>query len=85
MVWIMVLFVDSFFNQFFLLYLLGSTLGNDLIDVVTIPNLNLLNTFSGLSISLMIGISLNNFSSALILKMISSGKSSIEWLNVGWI
>ena len=79
----MVLFVDSFFNQFFLLYLLGSTLGNDLIDVVTIPNLNLLNTFSGLSISLMIGISLNNFSSALILKMISSGKSSIEWLNVG--
>ena len=79
----MVLFVDSFFNQFFLLYLLGSTLGNDLIDVVTIPNLNLLNTFSGLSISLMIGISLNNFSSALILKIISSGKSSIEWLNVG--
>lgn len=79
----MVLFVDSFFNQFFLLYLLGSTLGNDLIDVVTIPNLNLLNTFSGLSISLIIGISLNNFSSALILKMISSGKSSIEWLNVG--
>ena len=79
----MVLFVDSFFNQFFLLYLLGSTQGNDLIDVVTIPNLNLLDTFSGLSISLIIGISLNNFSSALILKMISSGKSSIEWLNVG--
>ena len=67
MVWIMVLFVDSFFNQFLLLYLLGSTLGNDLIDVVTIPNLNLLNTFSGLSISLIIGISLNNFSSLLIL------------------
>ncbi|MDD6404035.1 MAG: hypothetical protein PUG33_07960 [Mollicutes bacterium] len=63
----MVLFVDSFFNQFLLLYLLGSTLGNDLIDVVTIPNLNLLNTFSGLSISLIIGISLNNFSSLLIL------------------
>ena len=56
----MVLFVDSFFNQFFLLYFLGSTQGNDLIDVVTIPNLNLLNTFSGLSISLIIGISLNN-------------------------
>ena len=67
MVWIMVLFVDSFFNQFLLLYLLGSTLGNDLIDVVTIPNLYLLNTFSGLSISLIIGISLNNFSSLLIL------------------
>ena len=63
----MVLFVDSFFNQFFLLYLLESTQGNDLIDVVTIPNLNLLNTFSGLSISLIIGISLNNFSSLLIL------------------
>jgi hypothetical protein len=63
----MVLFVDSLFNQFLLLYLLGSTQGNDLIDVVTIPNLNLLNTFSGLSISLIIGISLNIFSSLLIL------------------
>ena len=46
-------------------------------NVVTIPNLNLFNTFSGLSISLIIGINLNIFSLGYKLNVILSGISFI--------
>ena len=52
-------------------------------NVVTIPNLNLFNIFSGLSISLIIGINLNIFSLGSKSNVFLSGISFIVLLDVG--